>query len=315
MIAHPSDARWERTTGIGSPQFSGTELDAIEAFVRGGGGLIVLGETEQDKYGNNLNELLARFGLRLRNDTVQDYEHCDGAPDLDPWRAARRRARQRWRPAGRRERACFYRATTIATSNGARILARTHRSASVPGAPLIVASEHGDGRVVVLADSDLFGDDCIDEFDHRTCGSTSLLGGPASATAGIGPIRGRRDRTVGRAPRARLDAAARRDRRARAAAGARRIAAPATPTAAGRGHVDAIAGRSTRSRRESARRRVPERCRGSARVGDGGSASPTSRASLDGVPSRAGARRTAPAPGVLPDVQAERLARHVLRGA
>ena len=41
----------------------------------GGGGLIVLGETEQDKYGNNLNELLERFGLHLENDTVQDYEH------------------------------------------------------------------------------------------------------------------------------------------------------------------------------------------------------------------------------------------------
>src|SRR5262249_25804931 len=27
--------------------------------------------------------------------------------------------------------------------------------------------KHGQGRVVVLADSDLFGDDCIDELDHR----------------------------------------------------------------------------------------------------------------------------------------------------
>ena len=51
------------------------EIDAIEAFVRGGGGLIVLGETEQEKYGNNLNELLARFGIEIENATVQDYEH------------------------------------------------------------------------------------------------------------------------------------------------------------------------------------------------------------------------------------------------
>ena len=47
------------------------------------------------------------------------------------------------------------------------MLARTHETASVPGAPLIVATEHGAGRIVVLADSDLFGDDCIDELDHR----------------------------------------------------------------------------------------------------------------------------------------------------
>jgi len=80
VIAHPSDPRWERTTGTGSPELSGEELDAIEAFVAQGGGLIVLGETEQEKYGNNLNELLARFGLHLENDTVQDYEHYRDAP-------------------------------------------------------------------------------------------------------------------------------------------------------------------------------------------------------------------------------------------
>ena len=73
-------------------------------FVAAGGGLVVLGETEQEKYGNNLNELLARFGLHLENDTVQDYEHCRSAPswilaDLArgrPW-ARRRSARARER--------------------------------------------------------------------------------------------------------------------------------------------------------------------------------------------------------------------------
>ena len=74
VIAHPSEPEWERTTGLGSPRFTGDELDAIEDFVRGGGGLIVLGETEQDKYGNNVNELLERFHIHLRSETVQDYE-------------------------------------------------------------------------------------------------------------------------------------------------------------------------------------------------------------------------------------------------
>ena len=63
--------------------------------------------------------------------------------------------------------ACLYRATTIYASNGAAVLARTHPTASAPSQPLIVATTHGSGRVVVLADSDLFGDDCIDELDHR----------------------------------------------------------------------------------------------------------------------------------------------------
>jgi Family of unknown function (DUF6421) len=168
VIAHPSDPAWERTTGIGSAQLSDQELEAIEAFVVAGGGLVVLGETEQEKYGNNLNRLLARFGLRLENETVQDYEHHLGAPS---WILAKLLEGQRGRVGdvlARVHGACLYRATTIAASNGGRVLARSHPSASSPGAPLIVATEHAKGRVVVLADSDLFGDDCLEELDHRT---------------------------------------------------------------------------------------------------------------------------------------------------
>src|SRR6476660_556341 len=57
VLAHPSEPTWEATTGSGSPVLSAAELDAIEAYVNAGGGLVVLGESEQDKYGNNLNEL------------------------------------------------------------------------------------------------------------------------------------------------------------------------------------------------------------------------------------------------------------------
>jgi hypothetical protein len=167
VIAHPSEPRWEQTTGTGSPRLSAEELDAIEAFVRAGGGLIVLGETEQEKYGNNLNELLARFELHLENHTVQDYEHHLGAPS---WVLGELGDGGRGRDGdllARVHAACFYRATTISTGNGARVLARSHASASVPRAPLIAAARIGRGHVVVLADSDLFGDDCIDELDHR----------------------------------------------------------------------------------------------------------------------------------------------------
>jgi hypothetical protein len=151
---------------VGSPRLSDEELDAIESFVLAGGGLVVLGETEQEKYGNNLKELLGRFGLHLENDTVQDYEHNLGAPS---WILAELGQGGRGREGdllARVNDACLYRATTIVASNGARVLARTHATASTPGAPLIVATEHGHGHVVVLADSDLFGDDCIDQLDH-----------------------------------------------------------------------------------------------------------------------------------------------------
>src|SRR5581483_1993530 len=167
VLAHPSEPAWERTTGIGSPRFSPDELDAIEVFVRDGGGLIVLGETEQAKYGNNVNERLARFGIQLENDTVQDYEHCLGAPSWVLAELEDGGCGSDGDLLARVHQACFYRATTIACSNGARVLARAHPTASSPGAPLLVASEAGRGHVIVLADSDLFGDDCIDEPDHR----------------------------------------------------------------------------------------------------------------------------------------------------
>ena len=53
--------------------FTAEELQAVAGFVRGGGGLVVLGETEEDKYGGNLNELLEPFGLRIVNGTVFDF--------------------------------------------------------------------------------------------------------------------------------------------------------------------------------------------------------------------------------------------------
>ena len=132
VIAHPSDSKWEATTGEGEPRFSEAELDAIEAFVDAGGGLVVLGETEQDKYGSNLNDLLDRFGVRVENATVQDYEHHRGdapswvLPDLLPGSHAGSD------PLVRVEEVCFYRAGTLALSNGAEPIAMTSASAAGP---------------------------------------------------------------------------------------------------------------------------------------------------------------------------------------
>src|SRR6188472_1627651 len=47
-IAHPSDPKWEATVSSRPPRLTDAELDAVEEFVRGGGGLIALGETEQE---------------------------------------------------------------------------------------------------------------------------------------------------------------------------------------------------------------------------------------------------------------------------
>jgi hypothetical protein len=171
VIAHPSDPKWEATVAGGSPVLEPAEIEAIEAFVRTGGGLIVLGETEQDKYGSNLNELLARFDVQVESATVQDYEHHHR--DAPSWVLASlgdfagETAPGGADPLAGVEAACFYRAGYLSTRNGARVIARAHPTASQPNAPLAAVVPHGDGRVVVLSDSDLFGDDCIADLDHR----------------------------------------------------------------------------------------------------------------------------------------------------
>ncbi|GAA4220771.1 hypothetical protein FHR32_005492 [Streptosporangium album] len=164
VIAHPSAGRWERTTGLGSPVFPVEELDAIEAHVDGGGGLVVLAECEQEKYGSNLDELLARFGVGVEHTTVQDPRSAHNG--VASWvLGSPGEADGQDLLAGAR-RACFYRAGVLTAPADATVLFRTSPTADPAGRPLAVAVRHGRGRVVVLADSDLFGDDSIGDYDH-----------------------------------------------------------------------------------------------------------------------------------------------------
>ncbi len=172
VLAHPSEGTWERVTGGGSPKLSDDEMHALETFVRDGGGLIVLAECEQDKYGNNLVDLLARFGVRPLNLTAQDTvnNHRQVATwvlaDLSgPRGAVDLRARV--------DSACFYRAgalqiTASDAADAVEVLARTSATADPAGAPLAVALSAGRGRVAVFADSDLFGDDSIGDYQQLT---------------------------------------------------------------------------------------------------------------------------------------------------
>ncbi|MBE2319834.1 hypothetical protein DVA67_027970 [Solirubrobacter sp. CPCC 204708] len=166
VIAHPSDPRWEATTETGSPRLNTQEIAAIERHVQAGGGLIVLGECDHDRYGNNLNELLATFGIQIETATVQDYEQSDAAPTwIRPHLTSNGRGAQA-DVLARVNEVRLYRAGTLALSNGAKVIAHASPSATKPHAPLAVVTTYGEGRVVVLADSDLFGDDTIDQHDH-----------------------------------------------------------------------------------------------------------------------------------------------------
>src|SRR3954454_15472903 len=136
VVAHPSEPKWERTVpGSGPPRFDADELDAIERFVAGGGGLILLAEEEQDKYGSNVTELAARFGIGIANDLVSDYEHQHaGAPSWILAEPVRSRAGGAELLA-RVKQACFYRATSLEPGPGALVVARAAPTASTPGAP------------------------------------------------------------------------------------------------------------------------------------------------------------------------------------
>jgi len=187
VIAHPSEPAWERTVpGGGAPRLTIDELDAVEAFVRAGGGLVVLAEEEQAKYGNNLAELTARFGIGIANDIVSDYEHHRRAPHWILGRLAP--THDGVDLLARVHEACFYRATTLTAEPGARVLARTSPTASTPDAPLIVAAEAGAGRLVVVADSDLFGDDCIAELDHEQLWANLVEWAAAGAFRRAAPV-------------------------------------------------------------------------------------------------------------------------------
>ncbi len=188
VLAHPSDDTWERVTGVGSPRLTNTEIDALERFVRDGGGLVVLAECEQDKYGNNLADLLARFGVLPQNVTVQDTVH--NHQGVVSWvRGELQPARGPVDVLARVGAACFYRAGVLTVDDpDAVVLARTSADAEPAGAPLAVALEAGRGRLVAFADSDLFGDDSIGDFDHARLWSNAVTwaagGGYAAEAAG-----------------------------------------------------------------------------------------------------------------------------------
>ena len=188
VLAHPSDGTWERVTGVGSPKLAADEIDTLEQFVRDGGGLVVLAECEQDKYGNNLSDLLERFGVRPANVTVQDTAR--NHQGVVAWiRAELPRQHGPVDLLARVGDACFYRSGVLTITNpDATVLARTSPDADPAGEPVAAAVEAGRGRVVVFADSDLFGDDSIGDYDHATLW-TNVVTWAASgrrATAGAG---------------------------------------------------------------------------------------------------------------------------------
>jgi hypothetical protein len=167
LLPHASTEDWEKTIGTGSPMLAESELAAIEQFVANGGGLLLLGETEQPKYGNNFDELSQRFGVSIANATVQDPENS--FKDVATWIRPSFERHVESDFSYRLESVCFYRSGVLEVSGAvdSEVILKSSENATPANAPVCVAVKHNNGRVVVLADSDLFGDDSIEDLDNR----------------------------------------------------------------------------------------------------------------------------------------------------
>ena len=171
VIPHLARPGVERVTGDLPPVYAPDELDAIERYVRNGGGLVVLAECDTATSGNNLDELLGRFGVHVESVVVQEaagerrhggnatWVRSEITPDLNGQGIV-----------AAVDGACFYRTGVLdlTAAPGATVLARTSDTAAPAGRALAAALTVDRGRVVVFADSDLFGDDSIDDLDQRT---------------------------------------------------------------------------------------------------------------------------------------------------
>lgn len=166
VLPHAASSQWEHTVGYGDPLMSSTELDAIGEFVNTGGGLLVLGETEQAKYGNNFNELLSRYGIKLSNETVQDptSNHQGVSSWPKPEFPTMLLSDFRFMV----DEVALYRSGTIhlEADFAGEVFLRTSETALPASAAVAVATRAAEGRAVVLADSDIFGDDSISDLDN-----------------------------------------------------------------------------------------------------------------------------------------------------
>ena len=163
VIAHPSEARWERTVG-GSPLL----LRRRDRRHRG----VRRRRRRPRRAGRDRRRQVRRQPERAAGALRARHRQRHSRRPRAPQRRADlgvRRTRPRGRragPAAPRRTVCFYRAGALHAEPDGALVLRTGDAAHPAGAGLLAAVRHGEGRVVVAADSDLFGDDALGEFDH-----------------------------------------------------------------------------------------------------------------------------------------------------
>lgn len=166
VLPHAATAEWEHTIGFGSPLLEPSEIAAIHQFVANGGGLLVLGENEQAKYGNNFNELIKNFGIKLTNETVQDPSQ--NFNEVASWPKPEFPTLLLSDFRFMVHEVVLYRSGTLelAPDFSGEVFLRTSDSALPAQAAVAAVARFGAGQLVVFADSDIFGDDSINDLDN-----------------------------------------------------------------------------------------------------------------------------------------------------
>jgi hypothetical protein len=161
LLNHCCLARHKHLGVGGEAIFSAAEIAAITAAVERGLGLLVLGEFEIDSWGSNVNEVLAPFGMRFRNDVATvATDRVRGTLRLPIFETTEIAAHAA--AAGVRK---------VSYGSGCTLELLPERARAVvqngEGEVLLAAAEVGRGRVVAVGDSDLFAEPFLSYNDNR----------------------------------------------------------------------------------------------------------------------------------------------------
>jgi hypothetical protein len=161
LVVNHTCAAGHSHVGVGGQAvFTPEEIAAIVAAVEGGMGLLVLGEFEIDRWGSNVNDLLAPFGLRFNHDLAEvPGQAVHAGRQLHVFEAKRIGAH-----------AVTQGVQTVSYCSGCTVSRLDPRAVplveSTNGDALLAAVEHGQGRVVVAGDSDLFAEPFVNYNDN-----------------------------------------------------------------------------------------------------------------------------------------------------
>jgi L-asparagine oxygenase len=165
LLNHCCSARHKHLGVGGEAIFSAAEIAALAAAVHAGLGLLVLGEFEIDSWGSNVNEVLAPFGMRFRNDVATIAADRVRGPLRLPIFETEEIAAHPAAPSVRK--------VSYGSGCTVELLAdpANERSQGVvrsgEGEVLLAVAEVGRGRVVAVGDSDLFAEPFLSYNDNR----------------------------------------------------------------------------------------------------------------------------------------------------